>query len=619
MCGLAGFTGKSDEIEINRMLKSILYRGPDDNGKYIEKNEINLCHTRLSIIDLVSGKQPMEISQCIIIFNGEIYNYLEINEDLKAKGYKLKTKSDTETILLSYICYGEDFLKKLNGMFSIVIYDKRKKKLFIANDQFGIKPLYYSIINGELFFSSSLISLIENKSYKKKLNLKALSEIIQFRYSLNGNVILKNVEKIKPGELLIWDNNQKSHTIKKYNSGFNKFDSVKLSTKEWINECYQIFNDAIKINLRSDVPIGIFLSSGIDSAGILHFANRNGYKNLHGYSYSTNQQNDETDQISELASEYDLKTTYVSLNEKNFFDDFDNIIRRLDFPIADSLIFPINELCKIASKNHKVVLTGEGADEMFGGYFYLNTIQNLKSLDKIPYINKLISTLLKLVPENLLNRFFNYDEKLGQLGKKRTIDLISNFKNSQMTYINSTSLLNNSEFTKFTNLENSYQDKIENLDFKYLQKKMIHTWLPNQICTKSDQLSMAHGLETRVPFLDKRILNLILNIPEDLLFNKNNSKIIYRNILKNAGFKNFNKPKRAFYVSLSNEYKNNLKILCNDFLNDKYLKKYNFFKKEFIEHCIYHLDKGEFIAGKRIIMISIIHKWMDTHFTNYNY
>ena len=130
---------------------------------------------------------------------------------------------------------------------------------------------------------------------------------------------------------------------------------------------------------------------------------------------------------------------------------------------------------------------------------------------------------------------------------------------------------------------------------------------------------MAHGLETRVPFLDKRILNLILNIPEDLLFNKNNSKIVYRNILKNAGFKNFNKPKRAFYVSLSNEYKNNLKILCNDFLNDKYLKKYNFFKKEFIEHCIYHLDKGEFIAGKRIVMISIIHKWMDTHFTNYNY
>jgi asparagine synthase (glutamine-hydrolysing) len=614
MCGIAGFTGKSDKVELDRMLNSILYRGPDENGQLVENNQINFCHARLSIIDLVSGKQPLEISDCIIVFNGEIYNYLEINEELKSLGYNLKTKSDTETILLTYLHFGERFLQKLNGMFSFAIYDKKKKKLLIACDPFGIKPLYYTIINNELFFSSSQKTLIENKNFHKRLNSKTLSEIIQFRYSINGNALLKDVTKLKAGELLIWCNTKKSKKTIKYDNGFSKFDNLKLSSNEWINECYQIFDDSIKINLRSDVPVGIFLSSGIDSAGILHFAKKNEYQNLHGYSFSTNQSNDETKNISDLSESYNLKTTYVSLDENNFFENFDKIIDKMDFPIADSLIFPIDKLCEVASKEHKVVLTGEGADEMFGGYFYLNTIKNLKSLDKLPYISNFITKILKFIPENFLNLFFNYDEKLGQLGKERTIDLITNINDSKLTYLNATSLLNNDELIKYTNMNDNFTDPVNSLDFKYLQKKMIETWLPNQICTKSDQLSMAHGLETRVPFLDKRILNLILNIPETLLSNQNNSKIVYRNVLKNSGFKNFDRPKKAFYVSLSDQYKNKLKMLSNEFLNDKYIRKYDIFKKSFFDHCKYHMNKGEFVAAKRIVMISIIHRWLDIHF-----
>ena len=163
-------------------------------------------------------------------------------------------------------------------------------------------------------------------------------------------------------------------------------------------------------------------------------------------------------------------------------------------------------------------------------------------------------------------------------------------------------------------MNDNFKDPVKSLDFKYLQKKMLDTWLPNQICTKSDQLSMAHGLETRVPFLDKRILNLVLNIPEKLLSDQNNNKIVFRKVLKNSGFKNFDRPKKAFYVSLSNQYKNNLKILCKEFLNDKYQKKYDIFKKSFFDHCIYNMNKGEFVAAKRIVMISIIHRWMDLYF-----
>ncbi len=612
MCGIAGFTGKNYQGLLNKFLNSILYRGPDENGKSVLLNEISLCNTRLSIIDIETGQQPMKTEDVHLVFNGEIYNYLELKKELEAKGFKFKTQSDTEVILASYVHYGENFVSKLNGMFAIAIYDLKLKKLIICNDPFGIKPIYYSIIENEICFSSSAKTITLHPKFKKKLNSKALSETIQFRYSLSGEVLFDGIKKLKNGEILVWDNTNKIN--KKYNYDLeNKIYNKNLSLNEWVDECYNIFDDSVKINLRADVPIGIFLSSGIDSAGILHFAQKNGYKNIEGYSYSTNQLNDESKQVIELSKKYNINTNYITLEDKNFFSDIDKINNKFDFPIADSLIFPINELCKIASKKHKVILTGEGADEMFGGYFYLNSIKKLQKINKLK-LNLIVSNIIKFLPINILNRFFNYDENLGDLGKERTFNLIKNFKNNESTYVNSTALLNNDEMSKFTNLKNFFSDEIKSLDFKYLQKKMINTWLPNQICTKSDQLSMAHGLETRVPFLDKRILNLILNIPENLLTNTNSSKIIYRHILKKSGFRDYIKPKKAFYVSINEKYKESLLKLTSKYLDNKYIKKYDFFKTDFINHCKYYLEKGEFLSIKRVIMISLIHNWMDQNF-----
>ena len=612
MCGIAGFTGKNYQGLLNKFLNSILYRGPDENGKSVLMNEISLCNTRLSIIDIETGQQPMKTEDVHLVFNGEIYNYLELKKELEAKGFKFKTQSDTEVILASYVHYGENFVSKLNGMFAIAIYDLKLKKLIICNDPFGIKPIYYSIIENEICFSSSAKTITLHPKFKKKLNSKALSETIQFRYSLSGEVLFDGIKKLKNGEILVWDNTNKIN--KKYNYDLeNKIYNKNLSLNEWVDECYNIFDDSVKINLRADVPIGIFLSSGIDSAGILHFAQKNGYKNIEGYSYSTNQLNDESKQVIELSKKYNINTNYITLEDKNFFSDIDKINNKFDFPIADSLIFPINELCKIASEKHKVILTGEGADEMFGGYFYLNSIKKLQKINKLK-LNLIVSNIIKFLPINILNRFFNYDENLGDLGKERTFNLIKNFKNNESTYVNSTALLNNDEMSKFTNLKNYFSDEIKSLDFKYLQKKMINTWLPNQICTKSDQLSMAHGLETRVPFLDKRILNLILNIPENLLTNTNSSKIIYRHILKKSGFRDYIKPKKAFYVSINEKYKESLLKLTSKYLDNKYIKKYDFFKTDFINHCKYYLEKGEFLSIKRVIMISLIHNWMDQNF-----
>ncbi len=612
MCGIAGFTGKNYQGLLDKFLNSILYRGPDENGKSVLMNEVSLCNTRLSIIDIETGQQPMKTENVHVVFNGEIYNYLEIKKELEVKGFKFKTQSDTEVILASYVHYGENFVSKLNGMFAIAIYDLKLKKLIICNDPFGIKPIYYSIIENEICFSSSAKTITLHPKFKKKLNPKALSETIQFRYSLSGEVLFDGIKKLKNGEILIWDNTNKIN--KKYNYDLeNKIYNKNLSLNEWIDECYNIFDDSVKINLRADVPIGIFLSSGIDSAGILHFAKKNGYENIEGYSYSTNQLNDESKQVIELSKKYNINTNYITLEDKNFFSDIDNINNKFDFPIVDSLIFPINELCKIASEKHKVILTGEGADEMFGGYFYLNSIKKLQKINKLK-LNLIVSNIIKFLPINILNRFFNYDENLGDLGRERTLNLIKNFKNNESTYVNSTALLNNDEMNKFTNLKNFFSDEIKSLDFKYLQKKMINTWLPNQICTKSDQLSMAHGLETRVPFLDKRILNLILNIPENLLTNTNSSKIIYRHILKKSGFSDYIKPKKAFYVSINEKYKESLLKLTSKYLDNKYLKKYDFFKTDFINHCKYHLEKGEFLSIKRVIMISLIHNWMDQNF-----
>ena len=386
MCGIAGFTGKNYQGLLNKFLNSILYRGPDENGKSVLLNEISLCNTRLSIIDIETGQQPMKTEDVHLVFNGEIYNYLELKKELEAKGFKFKTQSDTEVILASYVYYGENFVSKLNGMFAIAIYDLKLKKLIICNDPFGIKPIYYSIIENEICFSSSAKTITLHPKFKKKLNSKALSETIQFRYSLSGEVLFDGIKKLKNGEILVWDNTNKIN--KKYNYDLeNKIYNKNLSLNEWVDECYNIFDDSVKINLRADVPIGIFLSSGIDSAGILHFAQKNGYKNIEGYSYSTNQLNDESKQVIELSKKYNINTNYITLEDKNFFSDINKINNKFDFPIADSLIFPINELCKIASKKHKVILTGEGADEMFGGYG--RVMGSGFDYKKIKYLNKM--------------------------------------------------------------------------------------------------------------------------------------------------------------------------------------------------------------------------------------
>ena len=450
MCGIAGFTGKNYQGLLDKFLNSILYRGPDENGKSVLMNEVSLCNTRLSIIDIETGQQPMKTENVHLVFNGEIYNYLELKKELEAKGFKFKTQSDTEVILASYVHYGENFVSKLNGMFAIAIYDLKLKKLIICNDPFGIKPIYYSIIEHEICFSSSAKTITLHPKFEKKLNTKALSETIQFRYSLSGEVLFDGIKKLKNGEILIWDNTNKIN--KKYNYEIeNKIYNKNLSLNEWIDECYNIFDDSVKINLRGCTNWN-FLSSGIDSAGILHFAQKNGYENIEGYSYSTNQLNDESKQVIELSKKYNINTNYITLEDKNLFSDIDNINNKFDFPIADTLIFPINELCKIASEKHKVILTGEGADEMFGGYFYLNSIKKLQKINKLK-LNLIVSNIIKFLPINILNRFFNYDENLGDLGRERTLNLIKNFKNSESTYVNSTALLNNDEMNKFTNLK----------------------------------------------------------------------------------------------------------------------------------------------------------------------
>jgi asparagine synthase (glutamine-hydrolysing) len=612
MCGIAGFTGFEDKLLGKSFLDSISYRGPDEQKSFTKNNEINFFHARLSIIDIEKGSQPLFLNNILITFNGEIYNYIELRKELVSLGYKFTTNGDTEVILACYKIYGEDFIHKFNGMFAFAIYDFNKKLLLIYNDSFAIKPLYYTLFNNELYFSSTLKSFYEIRNFQKKVNLDALSDTVQFRYSKFGETLIKNIHKLGPSEFIIWDNKKKILKTKNY---YKKGNSIIRSEKEWIDQCDYILKDSIKINLRADVPISIMLSSGVDSAGILHFANQFGYQ-LTGYSFSTNHQNDETKDIKKISKFYNIKTVFVKFNEDEFFSNFENVISKMDYLIADSLVFPIFKLTQEISKNFKVTLTGEGADEMFGGYFHLKSLNSLEKLSKNKLIINILSKLIKFTPQNILNFFLEYDTKLGSLGKEKLINLIQYSEDITRTYNNATSIINDEELLKFTNLSKKKDKKITELDFRYLRNEMINTWLPNQILTKSDQMSMANGVEARVPFLDKRLLDLIYQLPEDLLYKNGIQKVIYREVLKKNNFLYHNKKKKAFYVPMEEKYKKNLDNLHNEYLSDNYINKFGIFKKKFVKENYLQFKNGEFIASKRIIMMTMIHKWLEINKMN---
>lgn len=604
MCGIVGFSDKSKNKEkiIKDMADRIIHRGPDSDGYYVDST-VALGFRRLSIIDLNTGSQPIynETKDKVIIFNGEIYNYQEIKKDLIKKGYKFKTKTDTEVILHGYEEYKEDILMKLRGMFAFAIYDIKTGELFGARDFYGIKPMYYYFDNDNFMFGSEIKSFLAHPGFKKELNIDMLDYYLTFQYSVYPETFFKNVYKLLPGHYFKYKDG-KLDISKYYELEFAPDDSKDL--KYYEKEINKLLDDSIKAHKISDVEVGSFLSSGVDSSYIVAKANVDktftvGWDNT---KYS------EIDYAKDLSNNLKIDNISKKISKEEYFCNFPKIQYFMDEPLADPAAVALYFVANEASKYVKVALSGEGADEIFGGYNIYHEPYSVSSYYKIPYVIRRF--LGVLVYPFRKYRGFNFIYRRSHKLEDRYVGNAFIFDESEKKKI----LKNKKKDLCFKDVTKSYYEKCKEYDdVTKMQYIDFNTWLIGDILLKADKMSMANSLEVRVPYLDRVLIDSMRKIPTKYKINDGQTKYAFRNVAKKElADKVANKKKLGFPVPIRVWLRENdtYELIKKTFESDNQF----FNKKEIIKLLDAHY-KGKRDNSRKIWTVYTFLVWYHEYFS----
>lgn len=512
MCGFVGYIDSKikDKKVIKDMNDTIIHRGPDDEGYYSD-TDINIGFRRLSIIDLKHGKQPMtnKDKSVVITFNGEIYNYQELQTELKKKGYSFKTNSDTETILKGYEEYGTKVVSKLRGMFAFIIWDKNKKQLFGARDYFGIKPFYYYKNKDTFIWGSEIKSFLKNPHFKKELNKKSLKSYLTFQYSVLDETFFKNVYRLNPGHYFTFKDGKL-----KIDSYFDfSYTESQVNLEQLIKDIDNQIHSSVKYHRISDVKVGAFLSGGVDSSYIVSVLKPDTTYSV-GFDY---QKFNETNYAKELSDILKINNKRQLITPEEFFDSLDKVQYHSDEPHANLSAVPLYHLSALAAKDVKVVLSGEGADELYGGYESYNPTPTFLKYQKI--VPKGIRKAIKNFSLN--KKYFKGQQFLIKAGS----DIEDYYVGQAFIFDDqeANDILNDKYKTDigFRDITKPYFDKVK--DKSDMVKKQfldMNLWLPRDILLKADKMTMAHSLELRVPFLDKVVFKHALTIPNKFKVDK---------------------------------------------------------------------------------------------------
>ncbi len=505
MCGIVGFTNKinnSNKVIVD-MMNKIRHRGPDAEGSYVDEN-IALGHRRLSIIDVSStGDQPIfnEDGSMVIVFNGEIYNYREIREKLIAAGHIFKTNTDTEVLIHGYEEYGEKLLNMLRGMFAFVIWDKNKQELFGARDFFGIKPMYYAVMDKTFMFGSEIKSFLAHPTFKKELNTTALENYLTFQYSPTKETFFKNVYKLLPAHYFRLSNGKLQ--IKRYwDVNFNADETPTLD--EWVNRISDTFHNSVNAHKIADVEVGSFLSSGVDSSYVAAVAD---VDKTFTVGFGNDEKYNEIGYAKEFSKAIGKENTSKVITPEEYWGSLEKIQYHMDEPLADPSAVALYFVCNIASEKLKVVLSGEGADEIFGGYNVYSDPDGT-FYDRLPMsLRKGIRNVAEKLPAK---RGVNFFVRKGKTVEERFIGNAYMFTPDERKSLLkiTTDAPNPMELTK------PYYSHVKGKDdVTKMQYLDLHMWMAGDILLKADKMSMANSLELRVPFLDKEVMALAEKIP----------------------------------------------------------------------------------------------------------
>jgi asparagine synthase (glutamine-hydrolysing) len=600
MCGFVGIIEKDgkvvDSLLLSKMASVIHYRGPDEEGFFID-GPVGFYHKRLSIIDLSTGRQPMTFKNCTIVYNGEIYNYIELREDLKKKGHQFETTSDTEVILHMYVEYGDDFVNNLNGMFAFIIYDKLRKKLLIARDHFGIKPLYWYQDDEKIIFGSEIKAILGHPQINAEPDKNNLNEYLTFQFILGEGTMFRNIYKVLPGHYMTIDlHNLRFERIKYWEPNF-KID--RFHTEEYfIVALGEILDQTITQQLRSDVPLGSYLSGGIDSSFVTIMSAckyNQQFKSFTG-AFEEGPEFNEILYAREAAKVANSELYEIFPTEQEFIDLLPKLIYHLDEPVAGPGVFPQYMVSKLASEHVKVVLGGQGGDEIFGGYArylvaYLEQaikgaiFENNEEKEHIVSLHSILPNLPFLrtyapmikgfweseVFEPMDRRYFRLINRMGSTETFLTREVMAEYHEDEMFEIFS-KVFNNPDTL-------SYFNKMTHFD-------MVAS-LPGLLQVE-DRVSMAFSIESRVPLLDRRIVDLISRMPAGMKFKGGEMKYLLKRTIKDIMPKKImdRKEKMGFPVPLHLWANNRAKGFILDTLLSKDAKERNIINPKYVEELI---------------------------------
>ena len=539
MCGINGIISRNKNKKelIHLMNEKILHRGPDAEGIFADEY-VALGQRRLSIIDLSeNGNQPIynEDKTILVVYNGEVYNYQSLREELETKGHHFVTNTDTEVLVHGYEEWGYEVLKRLRGMFAFLLYDTRKKKLFVARDHFGIKPLYYYKGEEVVLFGSEIKSFLAHPDFHKELNKEMLGAYLTFSFTPGYKTFFKNVYKLAPGHYMVVDVDTMKIKIQKY---FQlEFSNTKDSYEKIVDEISERMHDSVRHHLISDVEVGSFLSSGVDSSYLVSMARPD-------KTYTVGYENKTYSEI-EYAKDLTKKLGITNISSKISKEEYKNAIRdvyyHMDEPTTDACSIAVYFLSKLASQDVKVVLSGEGADEFFGGYnSYDDNIYT-----KLPlWIRKSVAQVCKILPKN---KYTRYLIRRGKSLEESYVSINRNFYDDELDEIlNFKDYIKNKEIVKDTYLE--YKNENE------LNKKLaidIRYWLSDNILLIVDKMTMAFSIESRVPFTDIEVFRLASTLPKKYKVRDKVTKVALRDAAKrDIPNESYKKKKLGFPVPI---------------------------------------------------------------------
>ncbi len=619
MCGIVGYLNLNgaeinpNEHYLERMCESIVHRGPDERGHtYIGPAALGM--TRLSIIDLATGQQPIsnEDGSIWIVFNGEIYNYQELQKLVISKGHELKTKSDTEVIVHLYEEYGFDCLQRLEGMFSFAIWDSNRQNLFIARDRLGEKPLHWSIFEGQFIFGSEIKAILEHPRSKKSLNIEALQRYLALEYVPAPDSIFDGIHKLRPGHFMVLKNGE----VKITNYWKPEVSCAKpQSEDEACERLVELLERSIKLRMIADVPLGIFLSGGIDSSSIAALASAQSTSPIRTFSIGfADSSFDESAHAQAVASHINSQHEVIEFQPNMALKTLEELWKVLDEPMADASILPTYFLSKMTKRSVTVALSGEGGDELFGGYptYQAHQLASLWNHVPAPLRRGLIEPAVRALPVNMDNLSFDYKLKkfisaaneeprsrhlswMGSIPLSEQHRLVKSTTISEFAALKADAVQTSgtayggiskglfdfsSDYFKLSKqAQGTLIDEIMELD--------LRTYLPDDLLVKSDRASMAASLEVRLPFLAFPLVEFALSLPTNLKMRGFKTKYLLKKAM--APFlpaRTISRPKKGFGIPVAKWLNNDFRAVADELFSESFVKRQGLFEYSHINSLL---------------------------------